>query len=97
MAVSESNLPQTGKMPHNIVIENRKSVTATGIRSIVSYDSESATLETDLGTLIVGGEGITVSELSVRTGEVRIGGELEYIHYTQPRREPTSLLKRLMR
>ena len=68
MAVSESNLPQTGKMPHNIVIENRKSVTATGIRSIVSYDSESATLETDLGTLIVGGEGITVSELSVRAG-----------------------------
>ena len=97
MAVSESNLPQTGKMPHNSVIENRKSVTATGIRSIVSYDSESATLETDLGTLIVGGEGITVSELSVRTGEVRIGGEIEYIQYTQPRREPTSLLKRLMR
>lgn len=87
----------TGGMPHNIVIENRASVTATGIRSIVSYDAESAMLETDLGTLVVGGEGITVSELSVRTGEVRIGGQIEYIQYAQPRREQTSLFKRLMR
>ncbi len=94
--MAETKQPLSG-MPHNIVIENRASVTATGIRSIASYDSASATLETDLGTLVVGGEGITVSELSVRTGEVRIGGQIEYIQYAQPRGEQTPWLKRLLR
>lgn len=95
--MAEVKQAQTAKMPHNLVVENRKNITATGIRAIVSYDSESATLETDLGTLVVGGEGISVSELSVRTGEVRIAGEIEYIQYVRPSSEKQSLLHRLLR
>lgn len=94
--MAEAKTP-AAKMPHNIVIENRAGVTATGIRSIAAYDAESATLETDLGTLVIGGTGLSVSELSVRTGEVHISGEIEYIQYVQPRREQTSLLRRLLR
>lgn len=95
--MAETKPVSSSKMPHNIVVENRASVTATGVRAIVSYDAESATLDTDLGTLVVGGAGLTVSELSIRTGEVRIGGEIEYIQYIQPRREQTSLFRRLLR
>ena len=65
---------QARQTPHSVVIEDRKRLTATGILSIVSYDSFTATLETPGGTLAIGGEGLTVSEISVQTGEVKING-----------------------
>ena len=37
---------QARQTPHSVVIEDRKRLTATGILSIVSYDSFTATLET---------------------------------------------------
>ena len=36
---------QARQTPHSVVIEDRKRLTATGILSIVSYDSFTATLE----------------------------------------------------
>ena len=68
-----------------------------GILSIVSYDSFTATLETPGGTLAIGGEGLTVSELSVQTGEVKINGSIEYVQYTAKREKQESLFKRLVR
>ena len=41
---------QARQTPHSVVIEDRKRLTATGILSIVSYDSFTATLETPGGT-----------------------------------------------
>ena len=87
----------TRQMPHSVVIEDRKRLTATGILSIISYDSFTATLETSSGTLAIGGEGLTVSELSVQTGAVKINGALEYVQYTAKRDKQESLLKRLVR
>ena len=84
---------QARQTPHSVVIEDRKRLTATGILSIVSYDSFTATLETPGGTLAIGGEGLTVSELSVQTGEVKI----EYVQYTAKREKQESLFKRLVR
>ena len=49
------------------------------------------------GTLAIGGEGLTVSELSVQTGEVKINGSIEYVQYTAKREKQESLFKRLVR
>ena len=88
---------QARQTPHSVVIVDRKRLTATGILSIVSYDSFTATLETPGGTLAIGGEGLTVSELSVQTGEVKINGSIEYVQYTAKREKQESLFKRLVR
>ena len=88
---------QARQTPHSVVIEDRKRLTATGILSIVSYDSFTSTLETPGGTLAIGGEGLTVSELSVQTGEVKINGSIEYVQYTAKREKQESLFKRLVR
>ena len=85
------------KSPHNLVIENRSNLTATGILAIIAYDSFTATLETPLGTLAVGGQNLKVSELSVHTGEVKISGNIEFVQYTAPRSEKGSFFKRLVR
>ena len=80
---------QARQTPHSVVIEDRKRLTATGILSIVSYDSFTATLETPGGTLAI--------ELSVQTGEVKINGSIEYVQYTAKREKQESLFKRLVR
>lgn len=85
------------RLPHSLVIEERSRLTATGVLSVVSCDAGGVTLETPDGTLTIGGEGLTVSELSVQTGEVRIGGSIEYVQYTQRREHAASLWKRLVR
>lgn len=88
---------QIQKTPHNIILENRKELLATGILSIISCDEYAATLETGFGTLVVGGEKIHVSELSVQTGELKIQGEIEYIQYSAKKDKQESFFKRLVR
>ena len=89
--------PAAPKSPHNVIIENRRTLTATGIQSIISYDSFTATLATELGTLAIGGEGLSVSELSVLTGEVKITGAIEYVQYTAKKEKQESLFRKLVR
>ncbi len=97
MATNQTAAGAPRPMPHTIVIEERKRLTATGILSVVSYDPFTVTLETPEGTLSIGGEGLTVSELSVTTGEVKVSGAVEYVQYTVKREKASSFFKRLVR
>lgn len=94
---AQQDMPAQGKLPHNLIVENRRAVTATGVTRIVSYDEFSATLETQLGSLVIGGKGIQVSELSIQTGELKIFGQIEYLQYAEPRPSAGGFFKRLAR
>ena len=85
------------KLPHHLIVEDRSALTATGVTRVVSCDETGATLETQHGTLLVGGEGLSVSELSIQTGEVKIFGRIESMQYTQPAPAAGGLWRRLLR
>ncbi len=87
----------TAAPAHHVVLEDCKNLTATGIGAILSYDESSAVMATPCGTLNVGGKDLTVSELSVQTGEVQIRGEIEYIQYTAKKEKDQPFLKRFFR
>ena len=78
-------------------VYKRQNLTATGIRQVVSYDEYSATVLTDLGTLVIGGKNLKVSELSCQSGELRVSGEIEYIQYEDKREKKGGFLGRLTR
>ena len=89
-APQQSDLPAPPRA-HALTLENRR---------IVSCDELGATLQTPLGDLTIGGQGMQVSELSVRTGEVHISGQIEYLQYTenqQSKKQSGGLLARLLR
>ena len=92
-------MPEVIKQPqqHHLIVENRQSLTATGILSILSYDAQSAILDTSLGVLTIGGRSLCVSELSVQSGEVKITGEIEFIQYAAQKQERGGLWQRLVR
>ena len=87
-APQQSDLPAPPRA-HALTLENRARLTVTGV-----------TLQTPLGDLTIGGQGMQVSELSVRTGEVHISGQIEYLQYTenqQSKKQSGGLLARLLR
>ena len=83
--------------PHNTIMESRRSLTATGVRSIISYDAYAPSLESEQGMLQMGGEGLKVSELSTQSGEVKISGSIEYLQYTDRAEKKSGLWHRLVR
>lgn len=88
---------QRAAAEHRLVIEGRAALTVTGVQAVVSYDETGACLDTACGRLNIGGAHLSVGEVSVRTGEVRITGEIEYVQYTRARVENGPLWRRLFR
>ena len=88
---------ETPVQPHSLVLENRHSLTVTGVTRIISCDETAAVLETPLGNLTIGGQELQVSELSVHSGQVQLSGKIEYMQYAENRQSGGGLLARLFR
>lgn len=82
---------------HTLQLEDRSRLTVTGVSRIVSCDENGALLKTALGDLTIGGQGIQIGELSVRTGQVHISGKIEFLQYAENRESGGGLLARLLR
>lgn len=82
---------------HTLQLEDRSRLTVTGVTRIVSCDENGALLKTGQGDLTIGGQGIQIGELSVRTGQVHITGKIEFLQYTENRESSGGLLSRLLR
>lgn len=97
--MQESNMTvAVQKKRHSLRIDERKTLYADGVEKINSYDEYSASMETDLGTLLIGGKNLTVNEISTTSGEVSITGEIEYIQYAaKTQKGEGGFFKRLVR
>lgn len=87
-----------GEIPvraHTLTLENRQTLVATGVTRVISCDETGAALETTQGSLTIGGQGIQVGELSVRSGEVHITGKIEFLQYAENRQTTGGFFKRL--
>ncbi len=82
---------------HTLQLEDRARLTVTGVTRIVSCDENGALLKTAQGDLTIGGQGIQIGELSVRTGQVHITGKIEFLQYAENRESSGGLLARLLR
>lgn len=88
---------QPAAREHSLTLENRARLTLTGVTRVISCDETGAALQTPLGDLTVGGQGIQVSELSVASGQVHISGKIEFLQYAENRQSGGGLLARLLR
>ena len=91
---------KTGIRPHSCLIQNRSSVSLTGVREVVSFDENQIILDTDMGLLTLKGKNLHVSRLTLEKGEVDIDGSLDSFTYSSNesfRTSGESLLKRLFK
>ena len=66
----------------NVILENRKKLTLTGIKDVLSFDDEIVIVESELGLLNIKGADLRVNKISVETGDVIVEGNIRAIEYS---------------
>lgn len=71
----------------NLVLENRKKLSVSGVNDVLSFDDQVVMIDTELGLLTVKGENIRINKLSLDTAEVIVEGEIASLSYSQNKQE----------
>lgn len=71
------------KLPHNIILEDRKNLSISGVNDIDSFDDKLVIVFTELGELTVKGNNLHINKLNVDTGELTMDGEIVAIFYNE--------------
>ena len=66
---------------HSFSLENRNILSLTVVSDVLGFDEETVSMETQLGNLIVKGEGLHITKLSLDTGEVVVEGKVNAFQY----------------
>ena len=72
-------------LPHKLTLDERKSLTMTGVTEVVSFDDASVVLHTALGTLLVQGRELQLKQLALEGGSVAVEGHISALSYGEPR------------
>ena len=70
------------KMPHTLILDNRKILTLNGISNVDSFDENSVVAYTDIGELNVKGNNLHIAKLNLDTGEMVLDGEIISMVYS---------------
>ncbi len=67
----------------NVILENRRKLSISGVLDVLSFDDQIVILETDLGMLTVKGEDLRINKLSLDTTEVVVDGNINTLSYSE--------------
>ena len=67
--------------PHNLILENRKKLSISGVTDVDSFDEKTVILYTQMGELTVQGKNLHVNGLDVETGEMSVEGDIWALNY----------------
>ncbi|MCL2531669.1 MAG: sporulation protein YabP [Oscillospiraceae bacterium] len=81
--------PNKPAMPHNIIMEDRRLLTLSGVADVDSFDENTVVVFTDLGELTVRGSDLHINRLSVEVGELLLEGRIDSLSYQNPQQKNT--------
>ena len=73
------------QLPHKLTLNERKSLTMTGVTEVVTFDERAVILRTALGTLVVQGNDLQLKTLSPEGGQVSVLGTVTALIYEEPK------------
>lgn len=71
------------QMPHQVILEDRRALTVSGVSDVDSFDELTVVIYTDLGELTVKGEGLHINRLNLESGELMLEGQIQSLVYTE--------------
>ena len=71
---------------HSFSLENRKRLIAGGVRHVGSFSESEIQAETNLGFLVLKGEGLFITELNLEVGKLVVEGRFNSVVYTEGRK-----------
>lgn len=84
-------------LPHNIVLEDRKHLTVSGVKDVDSFDEMNIIALTSLGEMTVSGNNLRINRFSNDVGELAIDGEICSISYSENKQEQGGFFSRIFR
>ena len=70
------------RVNHNIIVEDRKKMTLTGVKDVLAFDDETFVLDTSLGKMTVKGSGLHIINFDTKSGDFSAEGKLYALVYT---------------
>lgn len=74
--------PET-TIPHRIHLEERGSLSISGVMEVESFDEESIVLSTSQGGLVVRGSDLHIEQLSLDGGDLKVEGTVDSLTYEE--------------
>lgn len=84
-------------MPHNLMLEDRRSLTVSGVSDVDSFDEETVVIFTDMGELTVRGSDLHINRLSVEVGELTVEGNISALIYSDDQPKNGGFFSRVFR
>lgn len=72
---------------HEFCVKDRRTMTVSGVKEILSFDEQSVRMMTTAGELDVDGDGLRVKVLDVERGTVALEGRIDGVSYLDEQRE----------
>ena len=86
------------KLPHNIIMEDRKKLSVSGVQDVDCFDETLVILFTHMGKLTVRGQNLHVNSFSVDDGDFSMEGEIYSLEYSSDEKaKGSSLLSKLFK
>ena len=95
--MQENNNGRAIKRKHNLIMEDRKNLTLTGIVDVDSFDEQTVVLITDIGELIIKGSSLQIKGFSIESGELSLDGEIESLAYQEVNKDNGGFFSKLFR
>ncbi len=84
-------------LPQNVMLEDRKKLTVTGVTDVDSFDERTVSVYTNLGEMSVRGMDIRINKLNTETGELTLEGRIDALIYTQEQPKNQGFFNRVFR
>ncbi len=85
------------RLPHSIVLEERKSLSVSGVTDVDSFDEDAIVAYTALGELVITGTELHISRLDVETGDLFVEGSISSLTYTSHQAKRSGFISRLLK
>jgi len=69
--------------PHHIMLEERSSLTVSGVNDVERFDENEIVMSTSRGNLVVTGENLHIEKLSLDGGDLRVEGDVDSLSYEE--------------
>jgi len=79
----QKNAQAAPVMPHNLILEDRRLLTVSGVADVDSFDERAVTVFTDMGELTIRGTDLHINRLSVEVGELLLEGRIVSLTYQE--------------
>lgn len=83
MAYDEKARQTSAKKAHSLSMEGRSRLAVSGVEEVESFDEREIVMITSCGSLIIRGEDLSISRLSVDAGDVNVEGTVTSLAYEE--------------